>query len=468
MALHKSGSLFIMPGLESRRDLMLTEKLRVSILFLLLTVFGFPVPASPQTASAPRSRQIRLLENWLLSHRGAESGLPVSHVGDLQLKDWCFTYDAAVVAVALLAVNRSGEAARIVDFYIHAKQAHRLGGIIEAVSVMPPYDGREWSVRAGANLWLGIASYHLYRSAHQKRHLAFAARIADFAIGLQDRRRTRRTYGGIAVGPPGDPANADDQHFDFDARMPGFEQVFSTEATIDAFALFNMLASEPGMARFREARDLCLAWLEKVAWNPVDKRFNRGFHQEPDYSVATDIQAWAVSAMGVSQLDLIESGAAANMIHFVEENCQNTVPYRLPDGRRTTVRGFDFTDRGALAHYKRPPLVSPEWTFQMINAYQRLADDYSAMGASRKAELYSRKREDLLTQLLAVAVIQGDAAGFPYSTLGGAAVGHEHYTPAKGALSMIGTAYGILAIKGSDPLRIPAIPGESTGNVRKD
>lgn len=428
---------------------------RPQLLFLILLVFSFHALASPQTVSASRSRQILLLENWLLSHRGTESGLPISHVGDPRFKDWCFTYDAAVAALAFIAVNRSGEAARILDFYIHTQHVHRLGGIIEAVAAVPPYGGQDWSVRSGANLWLGLASYHLFKSTHKKEYLAFAARMADFTVRLQDHLYTSRTYGGITVGPRGDPSNADDQHFDFDARMPGFEQVFSTEATIDAFALFNMLEREPGMVRFREARDRCLVWLKKVAWNPVDKRFNRGYRQEPDYSVATDIQAWAISALGVARLNLIESGAAANIIRFVEENCQATVSYRLPDGRRTTVKGFDFTDRGALAHYKRPPLVSPEWTFQMINAYQRMADDFRAMGELRKAELYGRKREDLLTQLLAMATIQGDGAGFPYSTLGGVAVGHEHYTPAKGSLSMIGTTYGILALAGYDPLRIP-------------
>ena len=209
------------------------------------------------------------------------------------------------------------------------------------------------------------------------------------------------------------------------------------------------------MVRFRAARDRCLGWLKKVAWNPVDKRFNRGFHQEPDYAVATDIHAWAISALGVARLDTMEPGATDRMIRFVEENCQATVPYHLPDGRRTTIKGFDFTDHGALAHYKRPPLVSPEWTFQMANAYQRLSDDFRAMGKPKRAELYAQKRESLLNQLMTMASIQGNAAGFPYSTLGGVPVGHEYDTPAKGSFSMIGATYGILALKGYDPLRIP-------------
>lgn len=431
------------------------ERLRILILFFAMLVFSSPAPASPRTASASRQRQIQLLENWLLSHRGAESGLPISHVGDPRFKDWCFTYDAAVAAMALLAVDRPGEAARIVDFYIHTEHTHRLGGIIEAVAALPPYGGQDWSVRTGANLWLGLASFHLFKSTHEKKYLTFAARIADFALDLQDGRRTSRTYGGITIGPEGNPADDKDQHFDYDPQMPGFEEVFSTEATIDSFALFSILGREPGMMRFQAARDRCLAWLKKVAWNSDDKRFNRGFQKEPDYGVATDIQAWAISALGKTRLDTIESGAAVQMIRFVEDNCQNTVHYRMPDGRRITVKGFDFTDRGALIHYKRPPLVSPEWTFQMANTYKRLADDFESLGDSPKAELFARKRKELLAQLMDMAIIQGNAAGFPYSTLGGAPVGHEYYTPENGSLSLIGVAYGILALEGYDPLRVP-------------
>jgi hypothetical protein len=324
---------------------------------------------------------------------------------------------------------------------------------------VPPYSGQDWSVRTGANLWLGLASYHLFKSTQNKKYLAFAARIADFAMALQDRRRTSRTYGGITMGPKGEPSNSKDQHFDFDAGMPGFEQVFSTEATVDAYALFKMLGGEPGMVRFQKGRDRCLVWLKKVAWNPVDQRFNRGFHLEPDYAVATDVQAWAISALGVANLAAIEPGAADHMVRFVEAHCQSTVAYRLPDGRRVEVKGFDFMDDGARTYYKRPPLISPEWTFEMSNAYKRLADDLRAMGRVREADLYARKREDLLTQLMTIASIQGNAAGFPYATLGDATIGHEFETPVKGSYSMIGATYGILALTGYDPLRAPGRGG---------
>jgi hypothetical protein len=429
------------------------RKLLAPILFLIL--FGLPAVVQPQTKNIPRSSQVQGLANWLLSHRGTGSGLPLSHVGDERFKGWCFTYDAAVAALAFIALDQPGEAKRIIDFYITTAGTHRLGGIIEAVLAVPGYGGKDWSVRTGANIWLGLASYHLYKSTNDEKYLTFALQIADFALGLQDRDATRLTYGGIKLGPPGDTAINADQHFGYDSDLPGLEQIFSTEICIDGFALFNMLQREPGMKRFKRGRDLCLLWLKKAAWNTGQHRLNRGFHQKPDPAVATDVHAWGISALGVARLSEIEIGAAERMIRFVEENCQSMVSYRFPDGRTVTVNGFDFVDHGALTHLKRPPVVSPEWTFQMANAYRRLSDDFQVMGEKKKARLYAQKRKNLLTQVMAMASAQDNALGFPYATLGDVPVGHEHNTPAQGSFSMIGVTYGILALTGYDPLRSP-------------
>ncbi len=430
---------------------------RIALTVILgLIAFGFPGVVQAQTHTATQSSQVQLLANWLLAHRGAESGLPLSHVGDVRFKDWCFTYDAAVAALAWIALDQPQEAKRIIDFYISTETSRRLGGVIEAVIVVPPYGGQDWSVRTGANIWLGLASYHLFQSTKDETYLTFAAQIADFALGLQDRDDSSLTQGGIKLGPPGNTAYDGDQHFGYDSHLPGFEQVYATEATIDAFALFGMLAREPGMERFERGRDRCLLWLKKVAWVARQHRFIRGFNQKPDFAVASDIHAWGISALGVAQLNAIEPGAAEQMVRFVEENCQSTVSYTKADGRTVTVNGFDFVDHGALAHLKRPPLVSPEWTFQMANAYRRLSDDFEAMGKIKKALLYAQKREHFLTQVMAMAETQDNAAGFPYATLGKVPVGHENNTPAQGSLSMIGTAYGILALTGYDPLRYPS------------
>ena len=203
--------------------------------------------AGPQTIPARGNDPLQLLANWLRTHRGPASGLPLSHVGDPRLEDRCYTYDAAATALAFIALDQPAEARRIVDFYIDTPGVHRLGGVIEAVRVAAPFDGRDWSVRSGANIWLGLAAYHLFRATGDEKYLSFAARIGDFALGVQDRAVGTPTYGGIKLGPPGRAGDARDQHFGYDPGAPGFEQVISTEATIDALALFGLLEGEEGM-----------------------------------------------------------------------------------------------------------------------------------------------------------------------------------------------------------------------------
>jgi hypothetical protein len=440
---------------------MKIKRRKILTLILGIIAFGLPAVVQAQTKNIPRSAQVQLLANWLLSHRGVDSGLPFSHVGDVRFKDWCFTYDAAVATLAFIALDQPDEAKRIIDFYITTENTRRLGGVIEAVIVVPPYGGKDWSVRTGANIWLGLASYHLFKLTNDEKYLTFATQIAAFALGLQDRDHTSPTYGGIKLGPPGETAFDGDQHFGYDSHLPGFEQIFSTEVSIDAFSLFNMLQSEPGMKHFKMGRDLCLLWLKKVAWNSEQHRLNRGFYQKPDFAVASDIHAWGISALGVAQLSTIEPGAAESMIRFVEKHCRTTVSYNSPDGRTVTVTGFDFLDHEALAHLKRPGLVSPEWTFQMANAYKRLSDDFKAMGKIKKANLYAEKRKNLLAQMMAMTSTKDNAAGFPYATLGDVPVGHEYNTPAQGSFSMIGVAYGILALTGYDPLCSPSERGAS-------
>jgi len=424
-------------------------------LILGLAAVGLPAAVWPKETAANGAEQVQRLANWLRTHRGAASGLPLSHVGDPRLEERCFTYDAAATALAFIALHQPAEARRIVDFYRATPSMRRLGGVIEAVRVVAPYDGLDWSVRSGANIWLGLAAYHLFRATGDAKYLGFAARVGDFALGLQDRNADAPTYGGIKLGPPGKAGDARDQHFGYDPGAPGFEQVISTEATIDALALFGQLQNEVGMERFAPGRERCLGWLKKTAWNAAARRLNRGYGQQPDLAVATDVQAWAISALGAAGLEDFAPGAAEAMVRFVEENCYATAPYRTPDGRTVVVGGFDFVDRGTAARLGRPPLVSAEWTFQMANAYKRLADDFAAQGVQDRAARYARKRSDLIRQVMPMGTVHGDAMGFPYATRGDAPIGHEYDTPAPGSFSTIGVAYGILALIGYDPLRAP-------------
>ncbi|HIE35794.1 MAG TPA: hypothetical protein EYP89_00960, partial [Candidatus Omnitrophica bacterium] len=118
--------------------------------------------------------------NWIEKNSDKKTDLPFSHIGDERFKDWIITYDSASVTLAYIAAGK--EAKRIIDFYINNPKIWRLGGIIEAICVKSPVLGEDWSVRAGSNLWMRIASFHLYKKTQRERYLEFSKKIADFTI----------------------------------------------------------------------------------------------------------------------------------------------------------------------------------------------------------------------------------------------------------------------------------------------
>jgi hypothetical protein len=387
---------------------------------------------------------------WLKAHRDEETGLPYSHVGDKRFDQWSFTYDSAVVALAYMAVGDINDARKIIDFYMKAPEVKRLNGFIEAfIPSSSTIKGQDYSVRTGANVWMGIAGLHLYKKTKELKYFRFAKKIAGFAIALQDKNSSSKNFGGIALGPVGDSAYKGDQHIAYDPKLPAFSEIYSTEINIDAYSLFNQLYKERKDQRYGEARDSVLRWLKKNAYNSVDHRFNRGYD---DSSVATDVQSWSISALGVEILHQFEKNAAERVIAFVEDNCITEDVFRKPDGRIVKVKGVDFVDHSRAKSLNRKPLVSPEWTFQLTNAYLKLSQHYSIKGNRSKSVEYKNKREKMIKEMLKLAINLDGALAYPYATQAEAELGHENATPRKGNLSVVGVAYGILALKNFDPL----------------
>src|SRR4029077_2782153 len=104
------------------------------------------------------------------------------------------------------------------------------------------------------------------------------------------------------------------------------------EVAIDSWALWNMLAPETGEVRFELARDLARSWLQKVALDREQHRWNRGFFKSADKQVATDIHAWGISALGVDGLEALEPGLAEKMAAVVEQHCEATGTFQMPRG----------------------------------------------------------------------------------------------------------------------------------------
>jgi len=58
----------------------------------------------------------------------------------------------------------------------------------------------------------------------------------------------------------------------------------------------------------------------------------------------------------------------------------------------------------------------------------------------------------MIKEMLKLAINLDGALAYPYATQAEAELGHENATPRKGNLSVVGVAYGILALKNFDPL----------------
>jgi hypothetical protein len=401
-------------------------------------------------AAKTSSNHISGLVKWLKINRHQETGLPYSHVGDERFKNWTFTYDSAVVVLAYIAAGEVESAKNIVDFYIGNTETSRLGGFIEAfIPSSALIKGQDYSIRTGANLWLGIASFHLYKTSKELKYLDFAKTIADFGISLQNLDPSSPNYGGLSLGPKGDPAYPSDQHIAYNPELPSFTEIYATEINIDGYAFFNLLFQQTKQQKYNDAKKLTLIWLKKNGYNFGEHRFNRGFN---DMLVATDVQSWGISALGVEVLDEFEDNAAKKIINFVENNCIAEDIFKKPDGTIVTVKGSDFIDKTRAQTLNRTPLVSPEWTFQLINAYSRLAHDYQHRGAEDKAQRFRISREFLIASMLKLAVSIDDTFAYPYATQAEAKLGHENLTPREGNLSVIGVAYAILALLDFDPL----------------
>lgn len=396
--------------------------------------------------------QITKLQNWLLKNSDLATGLPHSHVGDERFENWAITYDSAVVTLAYVATGRIKEAKKILNFYIDTPNAWRLRGIIEAVNPTNPALGEDWSVRTGSNLWMGIASLHLYKATGETKYLDLTKRLVDFAILLQNTDKNDPNFGGIRLGPPGGPNVASDQHLGYDQNQPSFYEVFATEHSIDAYALFNMLYQETKDTEYNEAGAMALTWLKRVAYNHEEHRFNRGYKRGLDPAIATDIHSWGISALGIDILDTFEPGLAERMIELIEKSCVSEVFYTKPDGKKIKVKGADFIDYKTAANLGRKPLVSPEWTFQLINSYRKLELDMRKRKDIKKASEYKKKREELIDNMLSLSIEQNDTLTYPYATQAEAIIGHEYNTPKENNYSCIGIAYAILALLNSDPL----------------
>ncbi len=361
---------------------------------------------------------------WLKNHQNPRTGLIASFEGDDSLKDFAFTYDEALSAICFIYFKDYALAGKILDFYAARQEKSR--GFYNAyyVSVNEP---AEYVVHSGPNIWIGVAALQYSRATGSNKYLPLAKNIAAWIIKLQDEDKDK----GLRGGPK--------------------DTWFSTEHNLDGFAFFNMLSEITRDNTYRGRARQLQDWLQRHVYDKPDVPVRRG---KGDSTIATDTYAWSIAALGVERLKGIGMEPEA-IIKFAEDNCSAAVNYSSPAGIKMWIRGFDFTKPFNIA---RGPVVSTEWTAQMVIAYKILSSYFAANGGAEKAELYQQKAEDYLSQLSKMVMISPSPAGLgglclPYASDEFINTGHGWWTPkGKSTGSVAATVYAIFAYYGFNPL----------------
>jgi cell division protein FtsB len=364
---------------------------------------------------------------WLAVHQNPRTGLVVSFEGDNELVNQAFTYDQALVAQTFTELGNFMCAKKILAFF--QKKAKRIDGQFLNAYYCQDGSPSEYTVRAGPNIWLGIAIMQYTHESKDYSFLDLAKEIASTIIYFQKQDED----GGIRGGPDVD--------------------WYSTEHNLDAYAFFNMLHKITGEQSYRQAQDKILNWLKLHTYDKSDVPVKRG---KGDSTIATDTYAWSVAALGPEKLQ--ELGMDPDKIlEFAEENCSAEVSFARPEGKAIKIKGFDFAPQRHLA---RGGVVSSEWTAQMILAFNVMEEFYYNKGLQVKARAYDRKIEEYLSQLGNMVISSPSPSGqgegcLPYATQDYVDTGHGWMTPkGKSTCSAAGTAYALFAYYKYNPLKL--------------
>lgn len=262
----------------------------ITALFAALLFSLTTNPASAQTGFATASTNAY---NWLVSQM-TSGGLIISYKGG-QIG---YTYDEAV---AVVAFSIEGD-------YTHAKTIlttlqglQSSSGAWDDAYYVKTLRGQDTNQEVGPNMWVSIAvaAYGHYSGDHSfdamaKKNIAWCLQFQQSDGGLN---------GGIASNG-------------------SILTWASTEHNEDSYAVLSYFGYTTAAASVK-------SFLDNVAWNTTDGRFNTG---RGDTSVHTDVNAWGVLALGPSGTYNYSSGLAYN-----QSCCQST-----QKNKRATVNGFDF------------------------------------------------------------------------------------------------------------------------------
>ncbi len=310
---------------------------------------------------------------WMKNHH-RKTGLIDSNEGENSfINHWAFIYDEAISVQGLIAAGETRFAGSVLRGIW--KIPKRLGGIINAAYSDRIYKGKpvgvEWQVSTGPNAHVGLAYLEYYENVSKKKEfLRYAKSLGDFLLSFQNNNIGNFDYGGIPLGPRGDPNNPADQRIGWNPNNPGLWEIYSTEHQLDSLRLFEKLYDDSGDLKYKTAADKIQGFIKEL-YDSNRQVFNMGYNSRDktiDYSIASDVQAWAVSALGNRRIEQITGKPVGNLINAFDSYCK-VIP-----------EGYNFVE------WKKD-IFSPERSLQAVAA------KYQAEFSSDVGLVVSKMRE---------------------------------------------------------------------------
>lgn len=278
----------------------------MKFLFHLVLAFCLFICASPANAA------LTLIDknpSWkahiFLAAQMKGVGLMDSYVQDNQ--NLSYVYDNALAAMAFIAEQNYGLAAKILDALANGVQRTPGGALYESYNFMDINGSGQGQVMAGNTAWV-LQAMNLYqKNTGSQKYTAFQKTLADYLVSQQD------LDGGIFI-------------------MPG-NRVKSTEHNMAAYvALFNYGKLQSSHLH-QQAAEKVKSFLVTFAWFPWQTRFRTSVPDPLSFELltwVTDVQALGVLALG----DTYKSA-----LTWVGNRL---VTAKTITGTSTTLLGFDF------------------------------------------------------------------------------------------------------------------------------
>jgi len=362
---------------------------------------------------------------WLQNRQNVHTGLIGRVEGDPRIKGWAFTYEQAIASIVYTYFGDYVRAEKILDFY--ANRAEKIHGGFLNTYYADNYEVAEYAVYTGPNIWIGIAAIHYANATQDMRYLKLAGDLADWIMTLQDESEDKGIRGG-----------------------PEFRW-HSTKHNLDAYAFLRMLYELTGNERYNKAAQLIFQWLV----NHIDKPELSVKEDKGDITTTTNTYAWSIVAIGPERL--FEAGMDADKIlELVKAKCLATTSYRGSDGETITVSGFDFALSQRVG---RSPVISAEWTAQMVISYRIMYKYYQQKADFEKAKYYDKLANDYLTEITKLIISAssptGEGGGYLlYTTSESSDTGGWMTSRGNRGGSVAGIAYALFAFNGFNPLQL--------------